>query len=463
MERSLQFIGGTLLLSGWSAAEVEDCFGDSLWTWDERVSAFRTEARAYATVSRQLSRSSLTTSDLVPAWSDVTWPQIQLPTLRNEQEEAVRAWLQTGRGVVVMPTGSGKTEVALSVMSRAGTSTLVVAPIRDLMYQWHQRILRGLGYDAGILGDSTYNVKPVTVTTYDSACIHMSTLGNHFQLIIFDECHHLPGPMRGDAARMSAAPLRLGLSATPERTDRKHLELGHLIGPEVYRLGVEELRGKTLADFEIFRIPVHLKSHEQARYNFLSQEISQYIYERRQKDPKFNWQVLCAESNSDTSSRRVMRYFREKQSIENRAAEKLRVLEDLFRLHQGSPLVVFTGSNSMARDVSSRFLVPCLLSHCGKDERREYIEGLRDGKYPVLVANQILDEGVDLPVVKVAVVIGGMSSTKQAKQRLGRILRRSGDSAAILYEVVCADTTEVKRSRQRRKSDAYQGTRHRKI
>jgi superfamily II DNA or RNA helicase len=64
--------------------------------------------------------------------------------------------------------------------------------------------------------------------------------------------------------------------------------------------------------------------------------------------------------------------------------------------------------------------------------------------------------------VKVAIVIGGTASSRQAQQRLGRILRKQGQARATLYEIVCADTGEVDRSRQRRKSDAYQGTRHRR-
>jgi superfamily II DNA or RNA helicase len=155
--------------------------------------------------------------------------------------------------------------------------------------------------------------------------------------------------------------------------------------------------------------------------------------------------------------------YREKVSIEDRAQEKMNVLEDLFRLHLGQPMIIFTGSNAMAREISLRFLVPCLLSHCGKSERLEYLEGLRDGVYPALVANQVLDEGVDLPEVKVAVVLGGKSSSRQAKQRLGRILRKRGNSRAVLYEVVAAETKEVHRSRNRRRNDAYQGTRHRNL
>ena len=54
-------------------------------------------------------------------------------------------------------------------------------------------------------------------------------------------------------------------------------------------------------------------------------------------------------------------------------------------------------SNAMALDVSRRFLVPTLLSHSRKVERRAVLEGFAAGAFPVLVANQVLDEGVDVP------------------------------------------------------------------
>ena len=383
--------------------------------------------------------------------------------LRQEQLDAVSSWSANRNGVVVMPTGTGKTEVALKIMADQGVSTLVVAPIRDLMYQWHRRILNGLGYDSGIIGDNIYNVKPISVTTYDSACIHMPKLGNRFRLIIFDECHHLPGPVRSDAARMSIAEMRLGLTATLERGDSRHLLLEEWIGPTVYSLDICQVRGASLAEFDVFRVAIQLNGQERARYDRLSETVSSYVYDRRQEDPSFTWKTLCAETQSVGEAGVIMRAYREKQAIEDRAEEKIRVLEDLFRLHRGTPMIIFAGSNAMARDVSRRFLIPCLLNHCGKAERIDYLEGLRDGVYPAIVANQVLDEGVDLPAVKIAVVIGGMASTRQAKQRLGRILRRRGNERAILYEVVANDTNEAGRSRKRRKSDAYAGTRNRNL
>jgi len=458
----ISFSGGTLLWQGVSRESVVRVFGDTPWVWDRRVSAWRCDAIEYAAAIERLRQAGWRGADQVPAWPTVRWPRVALRPLRHEQQAAVAAWSTARRGCIVMPTGTGKTEVALSIMAATAVATLVVSPVRDLMYQWHRRILAALGYDAGIIGDSIFRVRPVSVTTYDSACIHMENLGNRFGLIVFDECHHLPGPMRQDAARMSAAPMRIGLTATPERADGRHTELDRLIGPVIYEMPLSAAKGQTLADYEVVRIPVHLSPEERARYDHLAHEVRQYMIERRKTDPQFSWEDVCAETGKTPQARRALKAYFAKKSIEDRAEEKLRVLEDLFRLHAGEPCMVFTGSNAMARDVSKRFLIPCLLNHCGKRERLEILQGLSDGAYPALVANQVLDEGVDLPEVKVAVVIGGTASSRQAKQRLGRILRKSGNARAALYEIVSADTSEESRSRRRRDSDAYQNTRHRR-
>lgn len=461
---TLSFAGGTLLLQGVPRETVLRAMGSPPWVWDPRVGAWRCDAIEYVAAAERLSRAVGPFDDRVPAWRPVHWPRVEIHPLRPEQQAAVDAWQRAGgRGLIVMPTGTGKTEVALAAMAQTPTSTLVVAPVRDLMYQWHRRILAALGYDAGIIGDNVFRVRPVSVTTYDSACIHVEKLGDRFGLVVFDECHHLPGPVRRDAARMSAAPRRMGLTATPERSDGRDADLEGLVGPVVYRMAIAAARGRTLAEYEIVRISVHLSEEEQARYDRLASQVRAYVTERRKQDPGYTWEDLCAETGREPAARRAMKAYFAKRAIEDRAEEKLRVLEDLFRLHAGEPCIVFAGSNAMARDVSRRFLVPCLLSHCGKKERLDVLRGLEDGTYPALVANRVLDEGVDLPEVKVAVVIGGTASGRQAKQRLGRVLRRAGNARAVLYEIVSAGTTEEQRSRRRRSTDAYEGTRHRRL
>ena len=238
---ALSFSGGTLVLEGMDRDEVRLAFPSTPWVWDPRVAAWRCDARQYASVVKQFAetgkgdRSNLPRpasgwcppatnlrsvpgsaqigpapfADRVPGWEPIRWPQVKIHPLRPEQQAAVEAWTAARQGIVVMPTGTGKTEVALSIMARTAVATLVVAPVRDLMYQWHRRILAGLGYDAGIIGDNVFRVRPVSVTTYDSACIHTEQLGNRFGLLVFDECHHLPGPAlarrRPDERRHHAA------------------------------------------------------------------------------------------------------------------------------------------------------------------------------------------------------------------------------------------------------------------
>lgn len=462
---SLSFDRGTLLLAGAQPGEPGGAQGSSRWAWDTRVGAWRCDAIHYPSVRATLSQrfaSSFQDNVLRPV--RVSWPQTDLPALRPEQKEAVAAWTQAGcRGQVIMPTGTGKTEVAFAIMAQTQIATLIVAPIRDLMYQWHRRILATFGYDAGIVGDSTFDIKPVTVATYDSAYIHMDKMGAGFGVLIFDEEHHLPGPCRREAAILSTAPMRLGLTATPERADNLHEDLDWLIGPVAYRMPFRQAKGATLADFDVVRIPVALTDAEQATYDQCSRLVRHFIASRRKETPGYAWQDLCKESGKDPQARQAQKAYYLKQSIEDRAAEKLRVLEDIFRLHYGQQTIVFAGSNVMAIEVSRRFLVPTILSHTRKRERLAVLGGFAERQFPVLVANRVLDEGVDVPEAKVAVVIGGQASTRQATQRLGRVLRRSGQARAVLYEVVCENTKDVERSRKRRRSDAYERTVHRRV
>ncbi|MBX3420365.1 MAG: DEAD/DEAH box helicase family protein [Pirellulaceae bacterium] len=104
----------------------------------------------------------------------MAWSVNNLPPLKAPQQMAVDAFTAAGqRGVVVMPTGTGKTVVGLFIARKLAMSTLVIAPIRDQMYQWHRRIRDYFDDDAGIIGDTTFDVRAVSVTTYDSAALRM--------------------------------------------------------------------------------------------------------------------------------------------------------------------------------------------------------------------------------------------------------------------------------------------------
>ena len=122
-------------------------------------------------------------------------------------------------------------EPAVLLIAEVKRPALIHVPTIDLMHQWHSVLTTHLGGDIGLLGGGYKELRDITVTTYDSALLHATARGNRFGFAIFDECHHLPGDQYRFAAISSIAPFRLGLTATPERADGRHIMLDSLLGP----------------------------------------------------------------------------------------------------------------------------------------------------------------------------------------------------------------------------------------
>src|SRR5437667_424758 len=189
---------------------------------------------------------------------------------RPYQDDALTQWLAEGStGVIVLPTGAGKTFVAAMAIGETGLWTLAVVPTIDLLQQWRAALASVLSLDVehiGIFGGGEKDLKPITIITYDSAALYPREL-RHFGLLIFDECHHLPAPTYRLIAESAFTPLRLGLSATPERSDMVHTDLDELIGPEVYRRSPTDLtEGRYLAQYQEVQIDVALSQEDEARY-----------------------------------------------------------------------------------------------------------------------------------------------------------------------------------------------------
>src|SRR5690606_33760784 len=94
---------------------------------------------------------------------------------RRYQIEALSAWERShGRGIVVLPTGAGKTVVALMAIERLSARTLIVVPTIELLAQWRRALCAQLGLPAdaiGIVGGGSRDVRDLTVITFDSAAM----------------------------------------------------------------------------------------------------------------------------------------------------------------------------------------------------------------------------------------------------------------------------------------------------
>ena len=136
----------------------------------------------------------------------------------------------------------------------------------------------------------------------------MENLGNRYGLIIFDECHHLPSETYSLAARSCLAPYRLGLSATPERADGRHLELEHLIGPIAYRRDVIELAGDYLAQYTTRQIVIELTETERAEYDRERSIYKDFIVSQgiRFSSPT-GWADFVIKSSRSSQGRRAMK------------------------------------------------------------------------------------------------------------------------------------------------------------
>ncbi|MCV5349417.1 DEAD/DEAH box helicase family protein, partial [Escherichia coli] len=84
------------------------------------------------------------------------------------------------RGIVVLPTGAGKSLVAEMAIAEANRSTLVVVPTIDLMNQWYDILSASFEAEIGLIGGGYYELGAITVTTYASAFRHMERLGDRF-------------------------------------------------------------------------------------------------------------------------------------------------------------------------------------------------------------------------------------------------------------------------------------------
>ncbi len=449
----LAFVAGTLEVRGLERGTDLP----SACEWDPRTACHRAPAIAYADVVRALVAAEIEYEDQAASYDKLdTGARIHREP-RPYQKAALAAWKKAkGRGVVALPTGSGKSHVGLMAIDDKRRSTLVVAPTLDLVRQWYDLLRRTFMRPVGVIGGGEYDVQSLTVTTYDSAYIHMENLGARFGFLIFDECHHLPGEAYSLGARASLAPYRLGLSATPERADGRESELDELIGPIVYREEITQLSGDYLAEYETVRVAVDLSPREREEY-----ESERAIYRGfLQKQRIFmgsasGWSEFIKRSARSDDGRRAMRAYRRQRELAFAAPAKVDYLEQLVEEHRGDRVLVFTDANVTAYEVSRRLLIPVITHQTKVKERSEILEKFSSGEYGAVATSRVLNEGVDVPDANVAVVMSGSGSVREHVQRLGRILRPKDGKRAVLYEIVTRDTSEAFTSQRRREHDAY--------
>lgn len=351
-------------------------------------------------------------------------------SLYRFQEKAVESWERAGRrGTIAVPTGGGKTFIAMSAIAKTSTTALILAVTQELASQWVERLRKYLGVSAGMLGAGRHDVRDVTVAIYNSAVKYIDELVGKFGLVIFDEAHHVPAETFKEVALALDTPYRLAISATPKREDGNEMLIYEAVGPLVYRATYSEMvEAGLVVPVEHYRVYVRLSAEEEQEYR-------------------------AAQSTTDNAI--VLR------NIASRASAKIPVAVEIIKREAslGHKVLVFTQFLEQARAIYEElrnFMRAELITSEERDRDTAFSRFL-SGASRVVVTTTVLDEGVDVPDADVAVIVSGSGSKRQMLQRVGRVVRKApGKTRARVYEIVARGTIEEALSESRHVDDVIE-------
>ena len=368
----------------------------------------------------------------------VNWVRREIPPppkvdvrLYKFQAQALNAWLDAGcRGVIVVPTGGGKTYIGLVALAYLSVPALICVTTIELARQWIQKIKEHLGIeDVGLLGGGKHDIKDITVAIYNSAVKHIDKLKDRFDLFIADESHHIPAKVFKEIAFRLKARKRLALSATPYRLDRNEALLFFTMGGIVYKAKYEEMVRLNLASpLKYYRVYVRLSPEESMLYS----------------------QANGLPNSNPAKVQKLMK-------IAFNAKEKYEVLKKIIQKLSEDKILVFCQYVEQAkkaykviRDVAKGQVV--LLTGSTKSGlRKRYFEQFKEGKKRIIVTTTVLDEGIDVPDAETAIIMSGSGTERQMIQRIGRVIRYRPNKVAKVIEIITKNTIEEKIAERRAK------------
>jgi superfamily II DNA or RNA helicase len=374
-----------------------------------------------------------------------------------------------------MATGTGKTFAALGCLERVSKSTqglltVVTCPYQHLVQQWKREIDKfGIQYDDLITADSAnpgwrdvlidsmidltlgYMKRLLVLTTHrtfssDSfVSIIINNKHRFSALVIGDEVHGL-GAEKSQEGLIDEYDLRLGLSATPKRwfdTPGTRIIYDYF-GGVIYEFDLRKAINRiNPATGQTYLTPYRYMPRFVSLY---PEELEEYTRKTRAIGLRFN-----QEQDEDVKDNLLELLLFKRANIIKNAQAKYEVLDDL--LDKISPLkwtIIYCSPQQIdtvmatmnkRRIVAHRFTMEEGTTpdekYNGLSERQFLLEKFAEGRYQVLVAMRCLDEGVDVPPARTAILMASSGNPRQYVQRIGRVIRRyPGKTEASIYDIV---------------------------
>jgi superfamily II DNA or RNA helicase len=249
---------------------------------------------------------------------------------------------------------------------------------------------------------------------------------------------------------MSPAKFRLGLTATPLLASKEvPSQLPELVGPVVFELALSDLTGTYLSDFDYFTLTLNLDSEERFQY-----ENEMAVYKKIQSEfkmacPQGNYMDWIRFASRTAEGRNALQALRKAKHIVSFCKSKATILYTLLEKHWSQKTLIFTSDTEIAYRIAIAHMIMPITSEIGRKEREQMLQYYRSGEIRALVSCRVLNEGLDVPDAEVAIITGGTSGAREHIQRIGRILRPYRGKKAVIYELVCQNTIEVRQSQKR--------------
>jgi len=379
-------------------------------------------------------------------------PELVNVTLRQYQEEALNKWIENDyRGIIALPTGSGKSIIAIAAIVKTAVRTLIVAYTKEQVFQWRDFILKYTNIPVHMIGliyGEEKKLAPITITTYQSGFRNINNISPYFGMLVVDEVHHLPAEKFKYIALHTIAKYRMGLSATPTREDGKHEELFPLLGGIIYhKLPSELVEQGFLAPYTIITVKVGLSKQERALYEQLRRKYRALVGSKKFEE------VLKEARKGIPRAIEALKIHSEMRQILAKACSKIDKAVEIAKreYEKGNKVIIFTQYVEQAKDIASRLNGLLLTGETPEADRKHSLELFKHSPRGILVVTTVGDEGIDIPDANVGIIVSGTGSRRQFIQRLGRLLRpKTKGTGAVLYEIVLEKTPEELQARKRK-------------